>query len=741
MITLAPTAEETPMEEKHEQPMPDTDLEVNQNAVLFHERGGIKASQSTQAFHTARSEQVGKSNLEQAVSEKTEAVSYLVKQDLSSTKRNKKDFEETPGEGHTKSKIDDEMLKEHYFSGENTKMDVYKLVTKQTRVSPFRDIQKPSGGFSKQLVVTSAPLRSSNCVRNQPEALSQVPIGIVSSRSRGIAASDPGLDPPSVFAGILKTDHKGRFLQKRRPNTTIGGPHNFEYFPKDPLTRVSQEEDIASLVSLAGVIQSQDQTVNINSLSNLDLVTLPNTPVNVVKSHTRSTISVTSIAKRHKIDSLSNMNKREDSQEDLAFATKTASPADTGTLPMTPCRSATESSILRRSGGSSVRVLAARFGNAETSVRQVPSPVHTPDSRVWHGSLVEKAVVAPYTVNTSPVPMAQKLIRSDTSLQRIRNSVQVKMRPAASSSRLQSTAPPLLPKPLFSSSYHQEESGPPRWPKLHPVNRSPRLGNDILQVGRNSVTLPPFSSTLHRTGDGYVSLALSRKSSLGAILPRPDEPPVAGYMDSPRAAAMYADHHPVPFDFSTSSSFLKNGLSSSSIGNQRTKNQSTSILHTQIQNLSKQLRAKTDEADHLKQHLGIRDSLNDLGTLNQQLREAKRELTVWRGRAEMAEKRLRILSQFSQKELGDAAVNEQPAMDLSETGGSNVIEEEARSKSRIRNELYGLDGICTDHSLPGSDGTIRRTSPKQWYGSETILDNAEGRLLQNAEHTGLRGTI
>jgi hypothetical protein len=741
MIILAPTAEETPMGEKHEQPMPDTDLEVNQNTVLLPERGGVKALQSTQAFHTAPSERVGKSNLEQAMSEKTEAGSRLAKQDLSSTKLNKKGFEETLREGHTKSKINDEMLKEHCFSGENTKIDVYKPVTKQTWVSPFRNIQKRSEGFSKQLVVTSASLGSSNYVRNQPEKISQVPVGIVSSRLRGIATSDPGLDPPSAFAGILKTDNKGRFPQKRRPKTTIGSPHNFEYFPKDPLTRVSQEEDIASLASLAGVIRSQDQTVNINSLSNLDRITLTDTPVNVVKSHTRSTISVTSIAERHNIDSLSNTNKQEDLQGGLAFATKTASPADTGTLPMTPRRSATESSIPHRSGGSSVRVLAARFGNAATSVRQVPSPAHTPDSRVWHGSLVEKAVVATYTVNASPVPMVQKLIKSDTSLQRIRNSVQVKMRPVVSSSRLQSTASPLLPKPLFSSSYHQEDSGPPHWPKLRPVNRNPRLDSDILQVGHNSVALPPFSSTLHRTGDGYVSLALSRKSSLGTILPRPDEPPVAGYIDSPQAAAMYANHHPFPFDFSTSSSILKNGLSSSSIGNQGTKNQSTSILHTQIQNLSKQLRAKTDEADHLKRQLGARDSLNDMGTLNQQLRQARRELTVWRGRAEVAEKRLRMLSQFSQKELGDAVVNEQPATDLSETGGSNFIEEEARSKSRIRNELHGLDGICTDHSLLGSDGTIRRTSPKQWYGSETILDNAEGRPLQNAEHTGLRKTI
>jgi hypothetical protein len=205
------------------------------------------------------------------------------------------------------------------------------------------------------------------------------------------------------------------------------------------------------LESLAEITQSQDEPIIIDSVQSLDMITRLDTPVNGFNSRVRSTISVNFIIERHNNESLSKPNDLEDMLDGLAFEVKTDIPADTGALPITPRRSATESSVVHRSGGSSVRALAARFGSVKMHAGQTPSPVHTPDLRVWHGTLVEKAVVAPYTVNTSPVPMAQKLTRSDTSLQWIRNPVNAKIR----------TASPLLQKPLFSGSYVQEDPGPP----------------------------------------------------------------------------------------------------------------------------------------------------------------------------------------------------------------------------------------------------------------------------------------
>ena len=127
--------------------------------------------------------------------------------------------------------------------------------------------------------------------------------------------------------------------------------------------------------------------------------------------------------------------------------------------------------------------------------------------------------------------------------------------------------------------------------------------------------------------------------------------------------------------------------------------------------------------DHLRRQLVTRDSLNDLGTLSQQLRQTKRELSVWRGRAEVAEKRFEMLSQLSQKEVDEAIADEQSDTDLSGFSGNILVEEGRRIKTRTRDTLHGLDGICTDHNLPGSEETVRRASLEQWYGSETEMDN------------------
>lgn len=706
---LAPTKEEILIDRRHEQQVEDSDHRIPLATAHFHETGRTKEIQSTKIFHDACSERVSKSSPEQSVAEKMEERSHLMKQGHIATESPSQNTREATEEDQHRSNVAQNMLTERFSSEENTNTDasgMQKLRANQSRASPF-----------------PGKLKRNEELSNQWGAFSLVPPGIVSSRLRGIAASDPGLDPPSGVAGILKADRKGAFTPKRRLNTTASSSHTFENFPTDPLSRVSGEEDIASLASLAEVIQSQNRTVHIDIGSSMDLIKPPDTPVNVAKSRTRSTFPVTSMAELHSIESSSKKAIEEEVQESQTLAMKRASSVGTGILPLTPRRSATESSVLQRSGGSSVKALAARYGNTESNARQTPSPIHTPGSRVWHGSLGEKAAVAPYTVNTSPVPLAQKLARSDASLHTIGNPVQVKTSSVVSLSRLQNAASPLLPKPLFPNSYLQEDSGPPRWPKLRPVNRSPRIDSKTIQVGRNSVTLSPFSSCLHRTGDGNVSFALSRKSSLGTILPRPDEPPIAGHTDFARPTTMYADHCSLISEFSTSSPFVNIGLSSSSVGGQRTKNQSTSILYTQIQHLSRQLKAKTDEADHLRQQLMTKDSLNDLGTLSQQLRQVKRELAVWRGRAELAEKRLEMFSQLPQRGVNETVAGEQSATDSSKTGGESFIEEGGRFQAQVRNEPHGLDAICRDHDILGSEGTVRSANTKQRHASETELDS------------------
>jgi hypothetical protein len=96
------------------------------------------------------------------------------------------------------------------------------------------------------------------------------------------------------------------------------------------------------------------------------------------------------------------------------------------------------------------------------------------------------------------------------------------------------------------------------------------------------------------------------------MLSRSDESSVNGYVDSARPAASYTGHHSSPFDYSAASLF-KNGLSSSSVEAPWINSQTTSMLYIQIQHLSKQLRVKADETDHIRRQLVTKGSLNDLG--------------------------------------------------------------------------------------------------------------------------------
>jgi hypothetical protein len=77
----------------------------------------------------------------------------------------------------------------------------------------------------------------------------------------------------------------------------------------------------------------------------------------------------------------------------------------------------------------------------------------------------------------------------------------------------------------------------------------------------------------------------------------------------------------------------------------------------------------------------------------------------------MAEKRLEMLSQLSQKEVDEAIANEQSTANLLGVSGKNFAEE-GRNKIRSAHTMHGLDEICTGYDLPGSEETIRRASPE-----------------------------
>ncbi|KAK0385291.1 hypothetical protein NLU13_7767 [Sarocladium strictum] len=78
---------------------------------------------------------------------------------------------------------------------------------------------------------------------------------------------------------------------------------------------------------------------------------------------------------------------------------------------------------------------------------------------------------------------------------------------------------------------------------------------------------------------------------------------------------------------------------------------STTMLHAQIRNLQRLLQAKTEEASQFRRQLEAQDD-SDIGTLSEQLREAKREAIMWKERAEAAERRVQVFEKFTAKLRG-----------------------------------------------------------------------------------------
>lgn len=679
MSYLAPAIEENPTVDRQEQPLSDVDPKIVQNAPRLRERDGVKVARSTQTFHTAISEPLEISNQKEATTVPGEAESHIVKQDPISTESQTRRFVSASDDRECNTDTPRPTPEEQTSSGQynkNVAIDIPTLTSVENRATSPRDGQNQHKEPLRQSRATLSPLESPNKAQAKPKDSSQVPAGIVSSRLRGIAASDPGCEPPSAFRRLWKSCHQASPPRDRNLNTTLDGSMVVESHTKDPLTKVSQEEDIASLASLAEVIQSQDDILYLTSLSKEEPIEHPDTPFKTTQPRARITPSIAPVSGPHIADSVLKITDREPLGEQLKVPRSTALFGNTDKPPTTPRRSATESSILGRSSGSSVKALAAKFNNTETNARQSPSPINTADTRRFRSSSIERAVVSPYTVNTSPIPMSLTLKGSSRSLQVTHNEMVVQSHTAASPDKVREGTSPRLLNPLFTKMNPQNNSGPPQWPKLRPVNSSPRPDSTLVRIDNGHTGSFPDSSNLHRTGDGNLSFTISRKSSFGTVLPRPDEPPVAGFAGISRASGACSDGYSSPFGISDPNHDTFSGVLSSPLVSQKESGRSTSMLYSQIQYLYRQLKAKEDEVEHLRQQLMTRDRLNDLSSLGQQLRQAKRDSTLWRGRAEIAEKRLEMLTHISHQGRLGAVTEEQLVTELMGNGSLIGVEEE-----------------------------------------------------------------
>ncbi|OAF55560.1 hypothetical protein VC83_07681 [Pseudogymnoascus destructans] len=146
----------------------------------------------------------------------------------------------------------------------------------------------------------------------------------------------------------------------------------------------------------------------------------------------------------------------------------------------------------------------------------------------------------------------------------------------------------------------------------------------------------------------------------------------------------------------------------------------TSVLFSQITNLQRLLEARTEEADNLKKQLATKGSLNDLSTLAEQLREAKRETATWQKRAEMAERHLERLSQFNPATISEAMAEESAYFEVDATRVAGVHEFPIVGKRDFRSlDIAGpaqhgnVEGARSSGDSTNTQGTtIMRTIPE-----------------------------
>lgn len=186
--------------------------------------------------------------------------------------------------------------------------------------------------------------------------------------------------------------------------------------------------------------------------------------------------------------------------------------------------------------------------------------------------------------------------------------------------------------------------------------------------------------------------------NLGTMAPHPEQPPIAQYLN-----------------FVRPSSSASTGPEDESMVSQRSsmtpRPGSTSGLHSQIRLLKRQLDARADEVAQLKRQLEAQES-SDVGTLSEQLREAKREVMSWRERAEAAERRVKVFERFTARLRGireaAAAADQHEGREFEEeqispsehvirppqerSDDSRNTEEPGVVNERIRQALQGEDG-------------------------------------------------
>jgi hypothetical protein len=596
-------------------------------------------------------------------------------------------------------------------------------------------------------------------------------------------------------------------------------------FPrKDPLSTISQEDDIASLAELAQALDFLEEQDGVNSPSltasvKRELHNIPKPGKQLVlpdwsrkptkllnaefsnlaaqaQEPTVSQIATNGnnqVAENHSRSVLEPRSQAEssDTKEPYPLTPKRTLPSKGPVTPKSPINQqrtpiGATPSALPGSPSTKFSALVAKFNNPDSRSTPERSPSRPPKKSLTeflagenqkHTGSPKEGLVAPYTTNPPSPTKSQQSLRSAITPQSRRSSLVSNRKTlldatlnlsrraslagkAEATFHATSTTPeggPSSRQPLYQSKTSPlgcrkspcplEDTSPTERNRSHQSNDDSRLpysAHKSLEGVAESLDEPSSTgcSTSQKhviehvtvcamkmpTSNSYVSPATVYNSPpmVSPELPTLDGPsgaidikripisfgPVEAELSRIKSSPSLVDqsrfvHPESPFKDVFTTSRPASAASSPPPG------RSNSVLYAQIRTLQRQLATKSEEVRQLKKQLDTRGTL-DIGTLSEQLREAKKETQLWKSRAEIAEKQVEIFTKLplrpkSRQHSADLSAKSTRILERSSTGYPG---EAAAMAARIRKALHGMDGTSSPprwSSEESSDTVIRDT--------------------------------
>lgn len=206
--------------------------------------------------------------------------------------------------------------------------------------------------------------------------------------------------------------------------------------------------------------------------------------------------------------------------------------------------------------------------------------------------------------------------------------------------------------------------------------------------------------------------------SLGAMVPYREQPPIAQHLNLARPLSTPApgrvDMGPSRTTFFTPPCKFE------------PPKRSTTVLYAQVQSLQRSLSAKADEASQLRRQLEAHE-YSEVGTLSEQLRMARRDLSMWRERAQAAEKRVKVFERFTSRLRGIKT-----AMSTAQQGkgqGPGAEKDRLRAQSSPDGGVSRMDGAWSPAGEHRGAPTMDAEADEVWAAAEELLRMEENGVL------------